>query len=152
MALEWTLDMDTGIAVLDNQHQRIVDDINQLGTATEAHNRSLVGQVLDELVDYTLSHFAFEESLQEAAGYQFAKPHKAVHDNFIKRIASYREKHSAGEDVAKQLHSMLCVWLVRHIKRDDMAYVLEVKGSLTQIVQDKTPQGWLSRTLGRFFH
>ena len=151
MALVWTDDMNTGIGAIDSQHQRIVGYINQLGNAIELQNRLVVGQVLEELVDYTLSHFAFEESLQEEAGYALAKPHKAVHDMFIKRIAKYQERHNAGEDIATQLHGMLCTWLVHHIKRDDMAYVSDVQANIANIVRDKTERGWISRALGKFF-
>jgi hemerythrin len=110
-----------------------------------------VGQVLDELVDYTMSHFAFEESLQEETGYPFAKPHKAIHEVFIKRIAKYQERNSAGENIAESLHSLLSTWLVHHIKRDDMAYVAQVRGRMTTIVEDKKAGSWLSRSLRNFF-
>lgn len=150
-AILWTRDLSTGIAVLDNQHRRIVEYINQLGAAIKQRDRAVVGVVLNELVDYTISHFAFEESLQEEAGYLYAKPHKAVHEVFIKRVAKLQEKHDAGEDVAVQLHSMLSTWLIHHIKRDDMAYVTEVKASIHRIVENKKEGNWLSRSLGRFF-
>lgn len=151
MAIAWTSDLNTGIDVIDNQHRRIVDYINQLEYAIAQQNRVSVGQVLDELVDYTLSHFAFEESLQDEVAYKFAKPHKAVHELFVKRVAKYQERHNTGEDVAQQLHGMLGTWLVHHIKRDDMAYVSEVRGSIDGVVQDKKDGNWLSRSLGRFF-
>lgn len=151
MAIRWTHDLNTGIEVIDNQHRRIVDYINQLGEAIRRRDRTAVGAVLDELVDYTISHFAFEESLQEEAGYQYAKPHKAVHEVFIKRVAKFQEKHDAGEDVAPQLHSMLSTWLIHHIKRDDMAYVKEINASINRIVENKKEGNWLSRSLGRFF-
>lgn len=151
MAIAWTRDLNTGIDVVDQQHQRIVDYINQLEHAIKQRNQNVVGQVLGELVDYTLSHFAFEESLQEQVGYKFAKPHKAVHNIFATRVAKYQERHNAGEDIAEQLHGMLATWLVHHIKRDDMAYVAEVKASMNSIVQDKKEGSWLSRSLGSFF-
>jgi len=151
MTIPWTPDMNTGIEVIDNQHKRIVDYINYLGQAIHQRNRATVGTVLDELVDYTISHFAFEESLQEEVGYQFAKPHKAVHDVFIKRVEKYQEKHCAGADVSLQLHSMLSTWLIHHIKRDDMAYVSEVNAKITSVIQNKKEGNWLGRSLGRFF-
>src|ERR1035437_310820 len=107
MSIVWTADLNTEIDEIDNQHQRIVDYINQLENAFERQDRQSVGVVLDELVDYSLSHFAFEESLQEEAGYTFAKPHKAIHEMFVKRLTRYQEKHLAGEDVARRLHVML---------------------------------------------
>jgi hemerythrin len=151
MAIAWTNDLNTGIDVIDNQHKRIVDYINQLESAITQANRVAVGQVLNELVDYTLSHFAFEESLQEEAGYKFSKPHKAIHEVFAKRVARYQERHNAGEDIAEQLHEMLSTWLVHHIKRDDIAYVSEVNASIKNIVKDKKEGSWLSNSLGKFF-
>lgn len=104
------------------------------------------------MVDYTLSHFAFEESLLEEAQYVYAKPHKAVHDVFVKRVAKYQARHDAGEDIGAELHRMLGTWLVHHIERDDKAYVLAVKKSrIIGIVQDKKEDDWLDRSLGRFF-
>jgi len=148
MDVLWTSDLDTGIEVIDNQHKRIVDYINQLGVAIQQRNQLSVGLVLDDLVDYTVSHFAFEESLQEEAGYELATLHKAVHDRFIKRIAKYQERHNAGEDIARELHGMLSTWLLHHIKRDDMAYVAEVKANILGIISDrekKEDSGWLKR-------
>lgn len=149
--LVWTADLNTGIDVIDHQHTRIVDYINQLGYAIRQHNRTSVSIVLNELLDYTVSHFAFEESLQQEVGYQYAQPHKAVHDLFIKRLSKYQERHVQGEDIAPQLHAMLSTWLIHHIKRDDMAYVAEVKNSINHIVENKKEGHWLNRSLRRFF-
>lgn len=149
MAIVWSKDLHTGIEEIDNQHKRIVEYINDLEDAIAKANLTFVGKVLDELVDYTLSHFAFEESLQNEAGYKMAKPHKAIHDMFTKRVGDFQIRHRAGENVATELHDMLATWLVHHIKRDDMAYVAEVKGSMN--LEDKSEAGWLSRSLGKFF-
>lgn len=151
MAIVWTNDLNTGIDVIDEQHKSIADYINKLERAIQQRDRTIVGRVLDELVDYTLSHFAFEESLQQEAGYKFSKPHKAVHDMLAKRVAGYQQRHNAGEDIADQLHAMLCTWLVHHIKRDDMAYVSEVKANIMNIVKDKNEGSWIGRSLLRFF-
>jgi hemerythrin len=151
MTIAWTNDLSTGIEVIDNQHKRIVDYINELEKAITLQNQLTVGHVLNELVEYTLSHFAFEESLQEEAGYKFSKPHKAMHDIFVKRIAAFQDRHKAGEDIAEQLHCMLGTWLVHHIKRDDMAYVADVNASINHTVGDKKTGGWLHNALGQFF-
>lgn len=150
MAIVWTADFNTGIDVIDSQHRRIVDYINQLEEANR-NDRVLVGRILDELIDYTLSHFAFEESLQEEAGYSMAKPHKAVHDAFARRVASFQERHRTGQDIADELNALLRTWLVHHIKRDDMAYVSDVRASILKIVENRSQGGWVSRALGRFF-
>ena len=61
--LIWQDDLNTGIEVIDDQHRRIVSMINQLHQAQTGASALVVADVMDELVDYTLSHFAFEEEL-----------------------------------------------------------------------------------------
>ena len=69
MAITWTNDLNTGIDVIDHQHRRIVDFINDLEAAQVIKDQEKIRQVINDCVDYTLSHFAFEESLQEESGY-----------------------------------------------------------------------------------
>ena len=151
MSIEWTKDLNTGIDIIDEQHKRIVDYINQLKTAILRPDGRLVGKVLTELADYCISHLAFEESLMQEAKYPYLKPHKAMHDMFVKRLEKYQEKYDQGEDVAGQLHDMLSTWFIHHIKQADMAYATEAKENLLNIVQNKETGGWLSRSLSKFF-
>lgn len=149
--LEWSPALDTSIDIIDKQHRRIVEMINQMDDALTTKDRKAVGEVIENLVDYTLSHFAFEESLMEDAGYEYVRAHKRVHELFVKRVSEYRMRFDGGEDVAEELNGMLCRWLFNHIKNDDAAYVGAVKGNMQVIVQDKAEGGWLSRSLKRFF-
>jgi hemerythrin len=125
--LIWQNDLDTGIDVIDAQHRRIIEMINHLHTAQATRDRLAIGEVIDELVDYTLSHFAFEEELMEEAGYTFTNAHKRVHEIFIKRVAEYRQRYQAGEDIADELKNMLSRWLINHIRGDDKAYAETIK-------------------------
>jgi hemerythrin len=151
MAIVWTSDWNTGIGVIDEQHKRIADYINDLENAIKQQKHSSVGAVLNELVDYTHSHFAFEESLLQEAGYEFTKAHQSVHKMFVTRIQKYQDRHNAGEDIAEQLYGMLGTWLYQHIKRDDMAYVNSVQGNLEKLLANKKESGWLKRSLSAFF-
>lgn len=148
MPITWTEDLDTRIDVIDKQHRRIVDYINDLEVAHASGNKESVRRVLDDLIDYTMSHFAFEESLQEEAGYKYAKPHKKVHDLFVRRVNDYVERFKLGEDVTDSLHQMLTSWLINHIKRDDADYVGAVRASMEQIVNERNKnndEGWFKR-------
>lgn len=151
MAIAWTKDWETGLGVIDAQHRQIVDYINELEAAMALHSREAVKHVLDELTDYTVSHFAFEENLLKEANYEFQDSHKVIHETFIKRLSTYEKDHAAGKDVADQLHDMLCTWLYHHIKRDDMAYVHAVRDRIEEIVEDKKEGGWFKRSIGAFF-
>ncbi len=124
----WTDQLNVGIEVIDQQHRRIVEYINQLDDVRiESHSREEVGNLINELVDYTISHFGFEESLQDEANYPFAKSHKKVHELFKQRVSDYQARFDKGEDITKGLNSLLVTWLFNHIKRDDADYVESVK-------------------------
>jgi hemerythrin len=152
MAIVWAEELNTGISVIDEQHRRIVEYINNLEIAKTQQDSDLIGQVLDDLVDYTLSHFAFEESLQEEAGYRYCKPHKKVHDLFVRRVNEYVERFRLGDDVTAEIHAMLSKWLINHIKRDDADYVSAVKASMIGIIAEKQVKqetGWFKRFFKR---
>ncbi|WP_426415259.1 bacteriohemerythrin [Aestuariirhabdus sp. LZHN29] len=147
--LAWISELDTGIDIIDEQHKRIVNYINQLQDAHESRDREAVGDVLNEVVDYTISHFAFEEALMEQAGYSFCAPHKKVHELFISRVDRFSKRHEAGEDVAEELLITLRKWLLNHIKNEDGDYVEAVQDYQRRMRHEH--QGWLTRSLHRFF-
>ncbi|MBD7959274.1 bacteriohemerythrin [Comamonas avium] len=125
--LNWVPALNIGIEEIDRQHRRIADYINRLYALRETPDRKLLGVVIAETVDYTLSHFAFEEAMIEEAGYMFSGPHKRVHELFIRRVTEIQQRFEAGEDVANELHGMLSRWLFNHIRNEDRGYVDTVK-------------------------
>ena len=139
--LVWNDQLCIGIDVIDQQHRRIVEYINQLDDArSSGYSREEMGLLINELVDYTISHFGFEESLQEDAKYPFINAHKKVHELFTKRVAEFQVRFSKGEDISRELNSLLVAWLFNHIKRDDTDYVGAVKAHLqrqTDVVDKK---------------
>lgn len=139
----WDSSLDIGVDIIDSQHRRIVDYINELHDARETGDRTLVGEVIQGLMDYTVSHFAFEEELQKKAGYMLSSSHKQVHEAFVARVSRYQDRHNKGEDVARQLLSDLHLWLANHIKHDDKDYV--------PVVKKMTDGGWVKRALGKMF-
>ncbi len=159
MPIVWDCRLDTGIDVIDAQHKRIVDYINDLEVAKMKLDKRLVTDVIEQLIDYTQSHFGFEESMLEEAGYKFLKPHKKVHELFIKRVTEFTVRAAKGEDIADELHSMLSKWLLNHIANEDHDYAEVVK----QMVNSDAPasavalpavasnRGFVSGLLSRFF-
>ncbi|MDP2136077.1 MAG: bacteriohemerythrin, partial [Sulfuritalea sp.] len=127
--VSWTPDLSVGIEALDDQHRRIVDYINELHEAGLRKDRAAIGRVLDALMEYTVSHFSFEEALMKQAGYDFFAPHKKVHELFTRRIIEYRHRFKLGEDVAVEIQGTLVKWLMNHIKREDMNYSAALRAS-----------------------
>ncbi len=149
--LTWSPDLDTGVAVIDQQHRRIVDLINALNEASKSNRRDLVEEAIGELIDYTMSHFAFEEELLDESGYHFGTAHRRVHEMFTRRVNEYKMRFDAGEDVTDELRTMLSRWLFNHIRTDDKAYSDTVKRYLDHFSRAHQGGGWMQRTLNRLF-
>jgi hemerythrin len=149
--LKWSKDLNTGIDIIDTQHKQIVAYINQLHDAKLTKNRTVIGKVIESTVDYTISHFGFEETLMQDAGYEFLRPHKRVHELFIKRVSEYKQRFETGEDVTEELHGLLSRWLFSHILNDDAAYAPTVTASLKALERDNKKQGLFKRSLAKFF-
>ncbi len=147
--MQWTPDLETGIKVIDDQHKRIIEYINELDHANQTGSKQETSHALEGLLDYTVTHFEFEEELQAKAGYPFLKAHQRVHEIFMKRVATFRDRANKGEDVTAELLSMLKIWLSSHIKGDDRDYV----ESVSKIVESGSEEheGWLGSTLKKFF-
>lgn len=160
--LVWVSDLDTGIEEIDQQHRRILDYINQLYGLLNTDDRASVGRVIDETIDYTLSHFVFEETMLESAGYMFVGPHRKVHDIFTRRVAGLHQRFLAGEDVTAELHGLLSRWLFNHIRTEDRAYIDSARAYMKMMrsatkpepIQDqeqrrRKKEGWLARLFTR---
>jgi hemerythrin len=130
--LDWTTDLNTGIDVIDKQHRKIVEYINELDNIIgDDGNRDRVALVIHGLVRYTTSHFQFEESMQEDAAYPFLKMHKKLHERFVKRVDEFQARFKLGDDVCEELHNFMYNWLFVHIKSEDMDYVPSIQSNLS---------------------
>lgn len=148
--IEWSDKFTTGINVIDGQHKRIIHYINQLTDAQKLNEPARVGEVLDDLTDYTLSHFAFEESLMDEAHYDAASIHKQTHNAFRDKINNYQQRYSNGELIEKELFELLNMWLLDHIAEDDNSYVPFVKKNFPSINLDEK-QGWIKQKIKEYF-
>lgn len=137
MKMKWASEYNTGIDVIDEQHKRILDYINEIDDVKDDEDRRRIKDVLDNIIDYTQSHFTFEESLQEEADYKYRVPHKRVHDLFIKKIELYRERFEMGHTIEAELQEILAKWLINHIQHDDADYVGAVKENMMGIIREK---------------
>ena len=148
--MTWSSDLNTNIHIIDAQHKKILDYINALHDAEQSKDRAVIRGVMDALVDYTISHFAYEESMLENAGYQFLKPHQKVHELFISKINNYIARFEAGEDVTRELFNMLKGWLAGHIKSEDADYVDLVIDTQEQL-HKAAKKGLMSRFMKALF-
>ena len=122
MTYELTKDLETGNAIIDNEHRQLLQAVNSLLDACKnGQGRDAVMPTLKFLLDYVDKHFAHEEQLQIKAGYPDFSAHKAFHQSYkaqLKEIASQiTEDTLTIANMAKMNNHVAA--LVTHIRIDD---------------------------------
>jgi len=120
----WSEKYSVNIAVLDRQHQKLFDMINELNDALAAgHGAAAMEKVLRKLADYATTHFAEEEALMKGYGFPGLETHRREHEAFGRNLAKYVEDFRAsktGAPVALLLY--LQSWLKNHVLKTDKDY------------------------------
>ncbi|MCB1915512.1 MAG: hemerythrin family protein [Rhodocyclaceae bacterium] len=118
---EWSDGYSVGVQEIDEQHKELVALLNQLHTAIHEHHGSEASRrILDELADYTRTHFMVEESLMRVSNYPEFEAHKHNHEELIAQVQALQEKLDSGQAaITFELLHFLKVWLTRHINEAD---------------------------------
>jgi len=122
--LEWSDSYLIGIRQFDEHHKHLVSLLNITfdGITTNAPKDEL-GAVLDELVDYSIYHFAAEEHWMREQHFPGLELQMQDHAGFIRRIADIvRDYHSGKSNVDLVVLNFLTDWLVEHILEKDAVY------------------------------
>ena len=124
-AFVWTDRYSVQVDVLDDHHKKLFDLMNRLHVALlERRGKEVIGEVLNELLEYTVYHFGEEETLMEKAGCPGLNAQKSAHEEFISTLREYKEKHEKGFGAFITTSVMVTLndWLVSHIGRMDKLY------------------------------
>jgi hemerythrin len=121
--MEWSDALKVGHSVIDRDHQKLVGLINKLGDAMSAgHGRDVCGEVLNELISYTQTHFATEERLMSAHHYADESRHRAEHARLVQEVLDFKGKFEVGTaTLSVSLLHFLMEWLTHHILESDKA-------------------------------
>lgn len=121
---EWDESYDVGVEEFNEQHQHWFSFVNALFDAiTNKRGNKELGEVLSNLLDFTVMHFASEEEVMLKYGYPDFHSHKQKHDEFIKEINEIQEKFNAGsKSVSIEMLILLVNWLKTHIVKYDKNY------------------------------
>ncbi|MGJ5814682.1 bacteriohemerythrin [Paludibaculum fermentans] len=109
---------------IDAQHKRLVELINRLQDAMlQGQGKAVIESVLNDLDEYTRTHFAFEEQLLAKHGYSRLIGHEAQHRGFIGKLTQLREEYRSGSiTMSVQVMEFMKDWLTQHIMQEDQAY------------------------------
>jgi hemerythrin-like metal-binding protein len=120
----WTETYSVNIAVLDEQHRRLFDTVNELHRALQAgEGAAALKRVLQKLTNYATEHFAAEKALMAQYNFPGLSIHRHHHDEFRDKLAEFIDAHSAGKAGAPvAVLLFLQDWLKDHLLKTDKQY------------------------------
>ncbi|NLE90487.1 MAG: bacteriohemerythrin [Dehalococcoidales bacterium] len=127
--ITWDQSLATDIPNIDHQHQKLVELVNKVGSAMkDSMGNEVLLEVVTELINYTKSHFRYEEQYMESIKYPKLAEHKQVHQMVTQQVSELYEKIKEGKYVSPvQVSNMLKEWISNHILKVDMHYAKYLK-------------------------
>ena len=123
--IPWTSSIATGVKIVDQQHKKLVGLVNQLYAAMKSgQGKSVLEGLLQDLAQYTASHFDMEERYFDQFKYAETAAHKKMHTELKGQVMDYIARLKSGQaDISMDLMNFLRDWLINHIAKTDMRYV-----------------------------
>lgn len=120
----WSSRFETGIPVIDQQHQALFEAVNKLADSFKSGTASAqVKASMDFLVKYTVEHFQTEEKFMKEMGYPKLSSHMAEHAQLVAKAKDLQARLTEGKPVTVEVTAFLADWLKHHINEVDMGYV-----------------------------
>ncbi|MCL2420439.1 MAG: bacteriohemerythrin [Defluviitaleaceae bacterium] len=121
--MTWNRELETGNSIVDDQHKEIFSLVGQVLEAdTFSNRREKTETAMGFLADYAVRHFASEEELMTESEYPQYKQHKALHDDFVKKVVDFIERYQKEGDtisISETINAFVIVWLKEHIMTAD---------------------------------
>ena len=123
--LQWKEEYEVGVAEIDEQHQKLIDIANRVyelmrnELALDKYDQ--IVEILQELKEYTVYHFHFEEGLMQKAKYKKRFSHKILHQNFLAQVEAVdlSAVDENQEAYLVQIMDFIANWLIDHIVGED---------------------------------
>lgn len=121
----WSDNFFTGTPHVDQQHQIMVDLINELGHVLHSNTASqdVAEKAYARLIDYTRYHFQDEENLmvELRVDDRHMAMHCGVHAQFVAQLQAIWERRHMMDRPGETLMAFLTSWLSLHIFGVDMS-------------------------------
>jgi hemerythrin len=122
--IQWDSTLSVNVAEIDQQHQKLVELINNLSEAMkQGRSRDILARIIEKLAGYAVNHFSSEERYFDKFGYPSAASHKLEHANFAKKVSEFKNGFNNGQlAMTIEVMSFLKDWLKNHILGIDKKY------------------------------
>ncbi|MFW5770266.1 MAG: bacteriohemerythrin [Spirochaetota bacterium] len=124
MALfSWGDELSVKIPSIDEQHKKLVGLVNDVHeVAVSEKDKNELENVFNDLVEYTQSHFIYEENIFEKYGYPKMAEHIQQHEALKRKVNGFLADFKTGNMDMLEFLAFMVDWLQDHIMNEDMAY------------------------------
>ncbi len=116
-SLPWQADFETGVKLVDDQHEELLAHLNALAEEVRLEEAGSPRPILDYLGHYAAEHFQTEEALMRAYDYPFLADHEREHRKFVDYFVELKNEITAGHDplyLLFRVQVFLLDWFVSH--------------------------------------
>jgi hemerythrin len=120
----WKQEYSVGNDLMDKQHQVLIEMINKMHDSMKLGKGVIeAGNIVTEMIDYSVMHFAAEEELMKKIKYTGLNAHIKEHNAFMVKAADFQKQIDSGSfTLSMDIITFLRDWLTDHILVNDKAY------------------------------
>ncbi len=111
-----------GIALIDSQHQELIERANQIADGVAKRDQSeAIQEMLGGLILFACEHFAFEERLMVEHGFPDKESHIEEHRRLLQQLNNLIKADLRAPRHSKEalVSAFLTDWAEQHILHDD---------------------------------
>ncbi|MCL2170302.1 MAG: bacteriohemerythrin [Defluviitaleaceae bacterium] len=124
MELKLTKNLETGIALVDQQHRELIDAVNGLeGMREKVKDPAVMAETMDFLATYCIMHFDTEEEIMRESNFPEIALHEKEHRLFVDKFVEYKDKfenEGFSDELFTDLSRFLKIWILKHIAESDL--------------------------------
>lgn len=124
---EWREEYNTGVEVIDKEHQRLFKIINKLFQFREEEKDSqwTCQEGIKYFKGHAAKHFADEEAYMASIGYEGLEEHRRIHKSFrehtLPALEQELERTDYAPDAVEHFLGVCAGWLIGHTLTEDQA-------------------------------
>ncbi len=122
--MTWDDSLSVNIKRIDEQHKRLVNQINLLHEAmSSGKTREVLGPILEELVNYAVYHFGTEEELMVKYNFPGYEEHLKEHMDFKEKAGDLLSRYKTSTIIISiEILNFLRDWVTNHVTGTDKKY------------------------------
>lgn len=128
MIFKWKPAYSCNIAEIDKQHKNLFEIGSRIYDAAAVNDGydhyDEIMSIIEELKNYTIKHFAYEEKLMEENNCPILDIQRIEHKFFIKKLQRLETKDTENQqnESLMEMVAFVADWVSSHILKTDMEY------------------------------